>query len=35
MVANAEIAYGGNGVLADASEMGWLSRFFNSKWWPF
>lgn len=35
MVANAEISYGGTGVLADASEMGWLSRFFNSRWWPF
>ncbi len=35
MVANAEISYGGTGVLADASEMGWLGRFFNSRWWPF
>jgi flagellar L-ring protein precursor FlgH len=35
MVANAEIAYGGTGMLADASEMGWLGRFFNSRWWPF
>jgi flagellar L-ring protein precursor FlgH len=35
LVANAEISYGGKGVVADASEMGWLSRFFNSKWWPF
>jgi flagellar L-ring protein precursor FlgH len=35
MVANAEISYGGKGVVADASDMGWLSKFFNSKWWPF
>jgi len=35
LVADAVISYGGNGVIADASEMGWLSRFFNSKWWPF
>lgn len=35
MVANAEISYGGKGVVADANDMGWLSKFFNSKWWPF
>ena len=34
-VANAEIIYNGSGVIADAGEMGWLSRVFNSKWWPF
>jgi len=34
-VANSEIIYNGSGVLADAGEMGWLSRVFNSKWWPF
>lgn len=34
-VANAEIAYGGNGVIASSNDMGWLGRFFNSKWWPF
>jgi len=34
-VANAEIIYNGSGVVADAGEMGWLSRVFNSKWWPF
>jgi len=34
-VANAKIAYGGNGVVANSNEMGWLARFFNSKWWPF
>lgn len=35
LVANARIAYGGSGVIADASDMGWLSKFFNSRWWPF
>jgi len=34
-VANAKIAYGGNGVVANSNEMGWLARFFNGKWWPF
>jgi len=34
-VANARIFYGGTGVLAESNEEGWLSRFFNSGWWPF
>lgn len=34
-VANARIAYVGEGMLADANQQGWLGRFFNSKWWPF
>jgi len=34
-VANAEISYGGNGVVASANDMGWLAKMFNSKWWPF
>ena len=34
-IANAQISYSGTGVIADSGEMGWLSRFFNSKWWPF
>ncbi len=34
-VANAQIIYGGQGVLADANTQGWLSRLFNSRWWPF
>ncbi len=34
-VANARIAYVGEGMLADANSQGWLGRFFNGKWWPF
>lgn len=34
-VANARIYYGGTGPLAEANEEGWLSRFFNTGWWPF
>jgi flagellar L-ring protein FlgH len=34
-VANASIAYGGKGALADATAPGWLSRFFNSPLLPF
>lgn len=34
-IANARIYYGGQGPLAEANEVGWLSRFFNSGWWPF
>ncbi|TQV84867.1 flagellar basal body L-ring protein FlgH [Aliikangiella coralliicola] len=34
-IANARISYGGTGPLAEANEEGWLSRFFNSGWWPF
>ncbi len=34
-IASAEISYGGRGALADANEMGWLARFFNSGIWPF
>jgi len=34
-IANAEIAYSGTGDVADVNETGWLTRFFNSKWWPF
>lgn len=35
LIAGAEIAYGGSGVIADTSDMGWLGKFFNGKWWPF
>ncbi|MEZ5514832.1 MAG: flagellar basal body L-ring protein FlgH [Steroidobacteraceae bacterium] len=34
-VADAEIAYGGRGVLANANQPGWLHRFFNSPLTPF
>ncbi|RMD79462.1 MAG: flagellar basal body L-ring protein FlgH [Gammaproteobacteria bacterium] len=34
-VADARIAYEGRGALAGANTMGWLGRFFNSRWWPF
>jgi flagellar L-ring protein precursor FlgH len=33
-VADANISYGGQGALADANTMSWLSRFFNSRWIP-
>lgn len=34
-LANAKISYSGTGELADAQQMGWFSRFFNSGYWPF
>ena len=34
-VANAQIVYGGEGVIADANRMGWQARFFNGPMWPF
>jgi flagellar L-ring protein precursor FlgH len=34
-VADATIAYGSQGALADANSKGWLARFFDSKWLPF
>jgi len=34
-VANAVITYGGEGVVANANDMGWLGKIFNSKWFPF
>lgn len=34
-VANARIAYVGEGMIADVNSQGWLGRFFNGKWWPF
>lgn len=33
-VADARISYGGTGDLDQANRMGWLSRLFNSEWWP-
>jgi flagellar L-ring protein precursor FlgH len=34
-VADAQITYSSEGVLAEANRMGLLTRFFNSGWWPF
>ncbi len=34
-LANARIQYSGTGPLAEANTQGWLTRFFNSGWWPF
>ena len=34
-LANARISYSGTGDLANSQKMGWLSRFFNSNYWPF
>lgn len=33
-VANARIEYSGTGSLAQVQEPGWLTKFFNSSWWP-
>ncbi len=33
-VANARIQYAGTGTFADMNEQGWLTKFFNSSWWP-
>jgi len=33
-VANARIQYAGTGTFADVQEQGWLTKFFNSSWWP-
>jgi flagellar L-ring protein precursor FlgH len=34
-IANARVFYGGTGPLAEVNEEGWLTRFFNTAWWPF
>lgn len=34
-IADAQITYSSKGVLADANQMGFLSRFFNSVLWPY
>jgi flagellar L-ring protein precursor FlgH len=34
-IADAQIIYSGKGHQADANRPGWLSRFFNSPWFPF
>lgn len=33
-LADAQISYGGSGVMDDSNRHGWLARFFNA-WWPF
>ncbi len=33
-IGNARIAYGGTGDFDQANQPGWLTRFFNSEWWP-
>lgn len=33
-IANARIQYSGTGSFAEVNEQGWLSKFFNSTWWP-
>lgn len=34
-IADANITYGGRGLLANANRAGWLTRVFNSPIWPF
>lgn len=34
-VADVRIAYSGTGELAESNRQGWLTRFFNSEYWPF
>jgi len=34
-IADAQIAYSGEGFVQESNEQGWLAQFFNSKWWPF
>ena len=34
-MADARITYSATGALANAQEQGWVSRVFNSPWWPF
>lgn len=33
-IADARFAYGGTGDFDQANQPGWLTRFFNSEWWP-
>lgn len=33
-LADARISYSGTGEFAASNHMGWLSKFFNSAWWP-
>ena len=34
-LADAQIAYSGEGFVADSNTQGWFSQFLSSKWWPF
>lgn len=34
-LADARLAYSGTGDLAESNKQGWLSKFFNSSWYPF
>ena len=34
-VANAQIIYGGTGMIASANTQGWFTQFLSSEWWPF
>ncbi len=34
-LADAHIAYSGQGAVNDSNTMGWMARFFNSGYWPF
>lgn len=34
-LADAQIAYSGEGFVADSNNQGWFGQFLNSKWWPF
>ena len=34
-LADAQITYSGEGMLADSNSQGWFTRFLNSSWWPF
>ncbi len=34
-IADAQITYSGSGLVADSNSAGWLTRFFNSPYWPF
>ena len=34
-LADAQIAYSGEGFVADSNKQGWFSRFLSSEWWPF
>lgn len=34
-LADAQIAYSGEGFVHDSNTQGWFTQFLNSKWWPF